>query len=115
MNEATQTARLLHNVRDEQSLVHDFPWWQMISCLICAGSVLCVAATFGGSELAENSECSTERLKEDAGTCLQVFQALSKNSEAAQKAANMLDDLLKTRLMHGIGKCSLMILLQWFV
>src|SRR5580700_9290053 len=41
--EAQQTAYLLHNVADERSLVHDFPWWQMISCLLCASSVLLVA------------------------------------------------------------------------
>ena len=44
--EAQQTAHLLHNVVDKRSLVHDFPWWQMISCLICARSILFIAEIF---------------------------------------------------------------------
>ncbi|CAK7222189.1 hypothetical protein SCUCBS95973_004756 [Sporothrix curviconia] len=44
--EAQATAHLLHNVVDKQNLVHDFPWWQMISCLVYASSILVVASAF---------------------------------------------------------------------
>lgn len=32
--EARETARLLHSISSEKELVEEFPWWQMISCLI---------------------------------------------------------------------------------
>lgn len=92
ISEAQQTAHLLHNVVDERSLVHDFPWWQMISCLICASSILFVAETFHSDEdLVENNSPegrpSAQSLREDAETCLKVFEALSVNSAPARKAA----------------------------
>lgn len=44
LSAAQQTARLLHNIEDKKGLVRGFPWWQMISCLICASSILLVAS-----------------------------------------------------------------------
>lgn len=104
ISEAQQTAHLLHNVVDERSLVHDFPWWQMISCLICASSILFVAETFHSDEdLVENNSPegrpSAQSLREDAETCLKVFEALSVNSAPARKAANMLGSLSQVRLL----------------
>lgn len=104
ISEAQQTAHLLHNVVDERSLVHDFPWWQMISCLICASSILFVAETFhGDKDLVEGDSLegrtSAQSLREDAETCLKVFEALSVNSAPARKAANMLGCLSQVRLL----------------
>ncbi|KAJ5732729.1 hypothetical protein N7493_004210 [Penicillium malachiteum] len=98
VHEAQQTAHLLHNVVDERSLVHDFPWWQMISCLICASSILFVAESFynNNNNPAHNNE-SSQSLREDAGTCLKVFEALSANSAAAKKAADILEGLSQMR------------------
>ena len=97
IHEAQQTARLLHNVVDERSLVHDFPWWQMISCLICASSILFVADSFSSNTSLLAGKISAQSLREDAETCLKVFEALSINSAAAQKAANMLEGLSRIR------------------
>jgi hypothetical protein len=82
-------------VIDEQSLVQDFPWWQMIPFLICASSILFVAEIFVNGDTPDSSE----RLREDAETCLKVFQALSVESEAAKKAVHMLQGL--THLMSA--------------
>lgn len=97
VHEAQQTAHLLHNVADEKCLVHDFPWWQMISCLLCASSVLLVARACiepDGVDLMAQSQT----LDEDAETCLKVFDALSVNSDAARRARDMMRDLKRTRI-----------------
>lgn len=98
VSEAQHTAHLLHNVVDEKSLVHDFPWWQMISCLICASSILFVAETFFRDDITESGgEDSQQLLREDAETCLKVFEALSVKSAAAKKAVDMLQGLRRLR------------------
>ncbi|KAL3466418.1 fungal-specific transcription factor domain-containing protein [Aspergillus heterothallicus] len=97
IHEAQQTAHLLHNITDERSLVHDFPWWQMISCLICASSILFVADTFCGDNAHLHGRTSPHALREDAESCLKVFETLSVNSIAAQKAADMLSALSRVR------------------
>ncbi|KAE8383902.1 fungal-specific transcription factor domain-containing protein [Aspergillus bertholletiae] len=97
IHEAQQTAHLLHNVTDERSLVHDFPWWQMISCLICASSILFVAETFYSDSAFLHGRTSPQALREDAESCLKVFEALSVNSIAAQKAVDMLSALSRAR------------------
>lgn len=91
ISEAQETARLLHNVRDEQELIHDYPWWQMVSCLVCAGSILIVAENI----FKQRSDPSTDAaiLGEDAETCLGIFQALSHNSRGAKVAMDMLRKL----------------------
>lgn len=96
VSEAQETARLLHNVTDEQSLVHDFPWWQMISCLICASSILLVASMF--VDPPHPAEVPVDVLKEDAETCLKIFDALSVNSDAARLARDMMNSLKTTRI-----------------
>jgi hypothetical protein len=97
VHEAQQTAHLLHHVADEQSLVHDFPWWQMISCLICASSILFVAESYCHHNHGTNGRVSSQSLREDAETCLKVFEALSVNSAAARKAADILAGLSRMR------------------
>jgi hypothetical protein len=96
--EAQQTAHLLNNVADTGSLVHDFPWWQMIPCLLCASSILLVASAH-----TEPGQISTEHniveLKEDAETCLKVFNALSVNSNAARRARDMLESLKTSNIL----------------
>lgn len=104
VHEAQETAHLLHNVVDERSLVHDFPWWQMISCLICASSILFVAESFYNNENNMDEKASAQSLREDAETCLKVFEALSVNSAAAQKAADMLGGLSQMRRSTEDGK-----------
>ncbi|KAM5521582.1 hypothetical protein FOXYSP1_15473 [Fusarium oxysporum f. sp. phaseoli] len=93
VDEARQTARLLHHVSDKQDLVHEFPWLQMISCLICAGSILLVSSIFSQQSPDGNGEFDTEGLREDAETCLTVFEALSSNSKSAGIARDMIKGL----------------------
>ncbi|CZR69699.1 related to transcriptional activator acu-15 [Phialocephala subalpina] len=98
VHEAQQTAHLLHHVGDERSLVHDFPWWQMISCLLCASSVLLVArACIDPSH--PDTRMQSQALDEDAETCMKVFDALSVNSEAARRARDMMKGLKRTRIL----------------
>lgn len=95
---AQQTARLLHNIEDKKSLVFGFPWWQMISCLICASSILLVARIL----LDHDQHVGQERfdwaaVEEDADLCLRVFEVLSTNSKAARLARDMMEGLKETR------------------
>lgn len=96
--EAQQTAHLLYNVADERSLVHDFPWWQMISCLLCASSVLLVARSCIEPSQA-GTEFQSQALDEDAEACLKVFDALSVNSDAARRARDMMKGLKIARIL----------------
>ena len=101
--EAQQTAHLLNNVADTGSLVHDFPWWQMIPCLLCASSILLVASAYTELDRISTGR-DTAELKEDAETCLKVFDALSVNSNAARRARDMLESL-KTSSILSRGLC----------
>ena len=89
--EAGETAHLLRNIASEKELVYDFPWWQMISCLICASSILLVASIFTRRvrEVADG-EVDIATLKDDSETCLKVFEALSANSDSARIARDMM-------------------------
>lgn len=103
--EARETARLLHGVSSEQELVQDFPWWQMISCLTCAGSILLVSSIFSQRPGYDGLDFDThglhdhdaDSLHDDAETCLKMFEALSINSPSAKVARDMMDGLKK----HG--------------
>ncbi|OAA63726.1 Transcription factor [Niveomyces insectorum RCEF 264] len=89
--EAQETAHLLHNVVNKEDLVHDFPWWQMISCLVCASSILVVASAFARrAGFSEGSAVDVAALEDDAETCLTVFEALSPNSGGARIARDMM-------------------------
>ncbi|KAI8660148.1 Zn(2)-C6 fungal-type domain-containing protein [Fusarium keratoplasticum] len=92
-SEARETARLLHHVSDEKDLVHEFPWWQMISCLICAGSILLVSSIFVQPPIDDHSVFDSEGLRDDAETCLKMFEALSVNSKSARVARDMIKGL----------------------
>lgn len=91
--EARETARLLHGVSSETDLVHDFPWWQMISCLICAGSILLISSIVTQPTGDTFAEFDAEGLYDDAETCLKVFEALSINSNGARIARDMMKGL----------------------
>ena len=106
IQEARSTARLLHTIQDVEELVHDFPWWQMISCLVCASSMLVMAAVCSVCERTNRGANKTllapededlvndpSGLDEDAEMCLKVFEALSVHSRAAGRARDMLQRL----------------------
>lgn len=63
----------------------------MVSCLVCAGSILIVAENI----FKQRSDPSMDAaiLGEDAETCLGIFEALSHNSRGAKVAMDMLRKL----------------------
>lgn len=85
--EAQSIARLMHNVADISDVVMNYPWWQMISCLVCAGSVMVLADTFTKHETPAGSNSV---LGKDIETCVQVLHALSPNSNGARLAYGMM-------------------------
>lgn len=93
ISEARETARLLHRISSKEELVHGFPWWQMISCLVCASSILVVSSMFAEATLELSSEFDIAGLSDDAETCLKVFDALSINSPGARIAQDMIKAL----------------------
>lgn len=96
---AQNTARLLHDVPDKQHLIYGFPWWQMISCLICASSILLVARLCMGDDSDEEVDgIDWLAVDEDADVCLTVFAELGSNSNAARLALKMMQGLKETRL-----------------
>ncbi|EWG55241.1 hypothetical protein FVEG_13272 [Fusarium verticillioides 7600] len=96
--EARETARLLHCISCEKDLVQEFPWWQMISCLICAGSILVVSSIFSQQTGDALEGFDADGISDDAETCLRVFEALSVNSKGARIARDM---------MEGLKECGL--------
>ncbi|KAH9204049.1 fungal-specific transcription factor domain-containing protein, partial [Leptodontidium sp. 2 PMI_412] len=80
----TQINWPLVNMYEKTYLVQDFPWWQMISCLIFAGSILVVSSIF--TQHTENTSDGLEAAStsDDAETCLRAFEALSTNSNGAR-------------------------------
>lgn len=102
---AQHTAQLLYHVEDTKSLVYGFPWWQMISCLICASSILLVASICMQSDREDVDDIDWIAVDEDADVCLTVFQALSSNSNAARLARDMMQGLKETRI-HSQGQSS---------
>ncbi|KAF5976455.1 acu-15-like transcriptional activator [Fusarium bulbicola] len=96
--EARETARLLHCISCEKDLVQEFPWWQMISCLICAGSILVVSSIFSQQTGDALDGFDAAGISDDAETCLRVFEALSVNSKGARIARDM---------MEGLKECGL--------
>ena len=96
VSSARDTARLLYGLEDKKNLVHDFPWWQMISCLICASSILLVATLDVERDNLSNMG-EMDGIEEDADICLKVFEALSISSHAARLARDMMQGLKETR------------------
>ena len=74
----------------------------MISCLICASSILLVMRTFASSSTSDEIS-EREMLEEDADTCLKVFGALSTNSDAARLARDMLQKLRESKGGQDVG------------
>lgn len=93
ISEARETARLLHSISSKEALVSSFPWWQMISCLVCASSILLVSSIFVNIGHEPSAEYDIAGLYDDAETCLKVFDALSSQSSGARVARDMMNAL----------------------
>ncbi|KAK8872366.1 Transcriptional activator protein acu-15 [Apiospora arundinis] len=98
--EAQAIIHLLHHVARPADIVIDYPWWQMISCLVCAGSVLVLAGAFfhGGDDdehlNTTTTYCGTAAaLGEDVETCVQVLHELSRHSHGAKLASRMMKNI----------------------
>lgn len=89
VREAQAIARLMYNVSDTSDIVLNYPWWQMVSCLVCAGSVLVLADTFAKSEQ-QGDLSSASGLGEDIETLVHVLEALSVKSNGAKLACSMM-------------------------
>jgi len=98
--EAQATARLLHNVTHPQYLIQDFPWWQMVPCLLFACSILLFASKFcmdesGGATVADEMQGiyrEKEELVDYADTLIMVFKVLG-SSKAADSACRMMQEI----------------------
>ncbi|KXT06835.1 hypothetical protein AC578_7295 [Pseudocercospora eumusae] len=86
--EAQETARMLHHINNEQDIIHDYPWWHMVPCLLCACSILLVTSKWAAVH--SNLEVPREVLEDDAAVCLRVFDALGKHFDAARLAGDMM-------------------------
>lgn len=95
--EARAIARLMYDVGETSDVVLDYPWWQMISCLVCAGSVLVLAETTlarsGGAPRGGGFGVAAPGLGEDIETLVRVLQALSGNSDGARLACGMMESI----------------------
>lgn len=88
--EAQAIAHLMHNLSDTGDIVMNYPWWQMISCLVCAASVMILAECFNKQT---HTEATTGSLDDDIGVCMEVLSALATNSTGAKLALDMLKTL----------------------
>lgn len=90
VHEARAIAHLMYNVTDTSDIVLNYPWWQMVSCLVCAGSVLVLADTFARHDPRGNLGAASPGLGEDIETLVHVLHALSGNSNGAKLACSMM-------------------------
>ncbi|KAI1125694.1 fungal-specific transcription factor domain-containing protein [Nemania abortiva] len=102
--EAQAIIHLIHNVSDATEVVMNYPWWQLISCLICAGSVMIIAQACAGQEHDVNPRDSSA-LSEDIDICMQILEALSPHSQGAKRAWNMMNNV-KERIADITRKLS---------
>ncbi|KAH0425559.1 C6 transcription factor [Colletotrichum camelliae] len=89
--EAQSIAALMHNVTDTMDIVMNYPWWQMISCLVCAGSIMVLAVALIKQDAGTDTAVAT--LEEDVETCMAVLKALASNSHGSNLAWDMMKNI----------------------
>ncbi|KAF0319970.1 C6 transcription factor [Colletotrichum asianum] len=89
--EAQSIASLMHNVTDTMDIVMNYPWWQMISCLVCAGSIMVMAGVLLKRDA--GNDTTVAALEEDVETCMAVLKALASNSHGANLAWDMMKNI----------------------
>jgi hypothetical protein len=92
--EARQTIQMLDGVMDKRGLLWGFPWWQMISCLMCAQSVIMT------TRIVYPHHTDSAGLQADTEICYKVLQALSAQSASAERCLKMIDLLRDTQLQQ---------------
>ncbi|KAI1324312.1 fungal-specific transcription factor domain-containing protein [Xylariaceae sp. FL0255] len=92
--EARAIIHLIHNVTDAEDVVMNYPWWQMISCLVCAESVLITAQACARQEQNGSVELrEIDLLSEDIEICMQIMNQLSLYSHGAKRAYDMMKNI----------------------
>ncbi|CAI0645170.1 unnamed protein product [Colletotrichum noveboracense] len=89
--EAQSIASLMHNVTDTMDIVMNYPWWQMISCLVCAGSIMVMAGALIKQDAGDDTTVAA--LEEDVETCMAVLKALASNSHGSNLAWDMMKNI----------------------
>lgn len=100
IREAQATALLLHSISRPQDLIEDFPWWQMIPCLLFSCSILLFASKLNMIERSSNNSSDNfeaaqydeDELLDHADTLIRVFEALS-SSKPATSARRMMQEV----------------------
>jgi hypothetical protein len=85
ISEARKTIQMLDGVMDKRELLWGFPWWQMISCLMCAQSVIMI------TRIVYPDHVDSAGLQADTDTCYKVLKALSTKSAAAERCLKIID------------------------
>jgi Fungal specific transcription factor domain len=89
--EARETIQMLDGVMNKRGLLWEFPWWQMISCLMCAQSVIMI------TRIVYPQYVDSAGLQADMETCYNVLEALRPHSAAAERCLKMIDVMRKTQ------------------
>lgn len=76
ITESKEMSFMLHNVRSPTQLYREYPWWQMLSCIMCASSILVIVATL------DPVRADIESIRHELQLCLSVLQALQDNPGA---------------------------------
>jgi hypothetical protein len=83
---------MLDRVKNKQILLGEFPWWQMISCLMCAQSVIMIA------NMVYPDHVDSSGLRADAETGYKVLEALSSRSASAARCVKMIKIMQQTEI-----------------
>ena len=96
ISESRQTIQMLDGVMDKRELLWSFPWWQMISCLMCAMSVIMI------TRIVYPKHAESSGLQADIETCYKVLEALSTKSAAAERCLKIIDVMRAAQFQrHG--------------
>ena len=85
---------MLDGVVNKKGLLWEFPWWQMISCLMCAQSVIMI------TQIVYPCHEDSAGLQADTGTCYKVLEALSARSASAERCLKMIDLMRDTQVQQ---------------
>jgi hypothetical protein len=85
---------MLDGVMNKRGFLWEFPWWQMISCLMCAQSVIMI------TRMVYPQHVESAGLKADTETCYKVLEALSAHSASAERCLKMIDLMRDTQLQQ---------------
>ncbi|KAJ0340403.1 hypothetical protein COL922a_003425 [Colletotrichum nupharicola] len=72
-------------------IVMNYPWWQMISCLVCAGSIMVMEGALIKQDAGDDT--TVVALEEDVETYMAVLKALASNSHGSNLAWDMMKNI----------------------